>query len=260
MGVKIMAQPDLKIVEDEKPVEKVNLGWGRRKQPEITKNFDPEKSIKNVRAAYHNWKNLTDEILNELYIARAILSKSPSEAAKYMHGTTVPSMTWTDYCEALGFSRQTVNRWLKRAFGDDSKFEPKKIARKYVTSINNVSGKTNLYVVPWNGNVDKLLEKTWKGRVFVSVEHNIKLSAIEKLMEEYNAGNITDAFVHINRPDTSSELFQSLCEGALCFVDHKLQYEGDKNAKNSACFIYLGKNQKQFIKEFKNHGSVFVKA
>jgi hypothetical protein len=105
-----------------------------------------------------------------------------------------------------------------------------------------------------------LLEKTWKGSVFVSVEDNIKLSAIEKLLEEYSAGNITEAFVHINRPDTSSEWFQGLCEGALCFVDHKLKYEGDNGSKNSACFIYLGKNQKKFINEFKKHGSVFVKA
>ena len=40
----------------------------------------------------------------ELWIAREILSMSPSDAAKIMHGTIVPRKTWSNYCEDIGIT------------------------------------------------------------------------------------------------------------------------------------------------------------
>ena len=97
--------------------------------PEVPMEWSYTDSVEKVKANVYKWKNLGEEIFNELWIAREILSKSKSEAAKIMHGTIVPWMTWTQYCEDIGSSRQVVNRWLKRAFGniEDPDAEPKLI-------------------------------------------------------------------------------------------------------------------------------------
>ena len=57
---------------------------------------------------------MTTEILNDLYIAREMLSREgrPQETR-----TNVPVYTWNQYCVDIGVEKRTANRWLKRHFG-----------------------------------------------------------------------------------------------------------------------------------------------
>jgi len=83
-------------------------------KPAIPENWDYEESVKRLKSIVYKWRKLTEEILQELYIARAILAVNPSDAAKIMHGANAPRITWAKYCNEIGIHRSTANRWLLR--------------------------------------------------------------------------------------------------------------------------------------------------
>ena len=85
-------------------------------KPTVPAQWDYQKSIEKTKQMIYKWQNMTQEIANELWIARELLALSHSEAADVMHGTKVPRNSWSEYCSAIGSSRRVVNRWLKRWF------------------------------------------------------------------------------------------------------------------------------------------------
>jgi hypothetical protein len=82
--------------------EPIKLEKKFERTPAIPEAWNYNESVEKVNANFYKWKNLTKEIFRELWIAREILSKSKSEAAKIMHGTLVPWMTWSQYCIDIG--------------------------------------------------------------------------------------------------------------------------------------------------------------
>ena len=72
--------------------------------PEVPADWDYDKSVAVMATRYRTWKSLTIEMLTELYIAQSILSKPHSHKSG-----------WGDYCEAIGISKSTANKWLRRA-------------------------------------------------------------------------------------------------------------------------------------------------
>ena len=83
--------------------------------------WDYDTSVKSVEQQVFKWKNLSTDILNELWIAREMLSK-PGRPEKTR--SIVPQKTWNDYCEETGLIRRTVNRWLDR-FNSPTPVQPK---------------------------------------------------------------------------------------------------------------------------------------
>jgi len=81
--------------------------------PKVPENWDYEASVARVKPLIYKWKNLTMEIVNELWIAREKLS-TPAWNKK-SDGTKVPS--WAEYCEEIGLIKQVANRWLASIFG-----------------------------------------------------------------------------------------------------------------------------------------------
>jgi len=75
-------------------------------KPKIPIDWDYDKSVKKVKGFIYKLKNLTLEIVDELLIAREILS-----TRYYRDGTKVPS--WNQYCRDIGSQKRIVNRWLK---------------------------------------------------------------------------------------------------------------------------------------------------
>ena len=72
-------------------------------EPKIPSKWDYDESIKKVKTLIYKWKNLTKEVISELFIAREILSKSGSHKSN-----------WDDYCQEIGVERRTINRWIER--------------------------------------------------------------------------------------------------------------------------------------------------
>lgn len=81
----------------------------------VPENWNYEKSVTKVRQLIYKWKNLTIELLNELWVAREILSQNASIKPRSATGTFVPvDKNWDTYCRDINSSRQVINRWLKR--------------------------------------------------------------------------------------------------------------------------------------------------
>jgi len=78
-------------------------------EPKIPTKWDYNQSVKKIKVLVYKWKNLTADVVNELYIAREILSRKQS----YVANTT---FTWEGYCEDIGVDRSTVHRWINRYF------------------------------------------------------------------------------------------------------------------------------------------------
>ena len=82
--------------------------------PIFPKTWEYNESVNKIKGFFYQWKTLTEEILNELWIARELLSSSGQRTDL---GTKVPRFkNWTTYCQDIGHSRRVVNRWLAWTF------------------------------------------------------------------------------------------------------------------------------------------------
>lgn len=200
-------------------------------KPELPETWNYDESVTKVKSNFYKWKNLTQEIFKELWIAREVLSKSKSEAAEIMHGTLVPWMTWTQYCEDIGSSRQVVNRWLKQAFyGHLLQSEPDSSIDVLFRSARKVVGKSKKKIVD-----------AYNGRKAPD--------QIEKIVQDIESGTTDEAIVHVNNKYTYREWFKPLFDGYICFA----------NDPQGSCFVYLGDKRDEFVSEFSKHGVVMAK-
>jgi len=68
-----------------------------------------QASVSKMKPLVYKWKNLTVEMLSELFRARLNLSRTGRPES----GSNEPIKTWTGYCQEIGLARSTVNRWLQ---------------------------------------------------------------------------------------------------------------------------------------------------
>jgi hypothetical protein len=74
-------------------------------------NFD--KAVERLRPKVQRWGAITVELARELYIAQKYLNgqkgqRKDPDAEDYIR------YTWSDFCEAIGMSRQTANGYIRR--------------------------------------------------------------------------------------------------------------------------------------------------
>jgi hypothetical protein len=239
------------------------------KPPEIPDRWIYGESIKKVKPKILKWKNLSEEIVKELYIAREVLSMSPSDAAKIMHGTFVPRMTWGEYCAELGYSRRTVNRWLKRYYGEEEeqakegvevkqKSNPK-LPKKYIESIKAVmdSEITDTKDVGYKFDGGKMfLDLQNKYDEFGNLKYLLKSLPVNA---ENRNPHYTETIVLLNNKDTVYDWFKPCFDGVICFIDHKIKFRENGNNTQGSCFVYFGENEESFIKEFAKYGTLVRK-
>jgi len=103
---------------------------GQHKTPTIPDNWDYEDSVKKVKAVIYKWNNMSQDVIDTLWIARQKLSISKSDAAKIMHGSKDPCRNWTQYCDDIGSSKGVINKWLKLWYYKDDKYGKLLDARK----------------------------------------------------------------------------------------------------------------------------------
>lgn len=84
-------------------------------RPQLPKNWNYDESVKKVSGLIYKWKNLTEEIALELWIAREMLS----QVGNPNWNKSSNSQTWSQYCKDIGSSRQVINRGLKRWFSEE---------------------------------------------------------------------------------------------------------------------------------------------
>jgi len=80
-------------------------------KPRLPKNWNYRKSVKKMKRLVLNWRNISVEILNELYIARIKLSAQGVRNDLDPNGS---KLGWDNYLREVGLSKETVRRWLGR--------------------------------------------------------------------------------------------------------------------------------------------------
>ena len=76
-------------------------------------DWDYDKSVKKVRQLVVNWKNISIEIMRELYIARQKLSAS-GRRTDVTPSSNWKEVTWNQYLNDVGLNYSNVTRWLKK--------------------------------------------------------------------------------------------------------------------------------------------------
>jgi len=105
---------------------------------------------------------------------------------------------------------------------------------------------------------DDGLAQKWEGKIYMNPPYGREIvSWVEKLVDEYKNGNVTEAIVLVpSRTDTA--WFQKLNGYVWCAVRGRLKFS---QAENSAPFpsaiFYLGENISSFYQSFSGLGTIF---
>lgn len=244
-------------------------------KPQLPIYWDYETSTKYVSETIFKWRNLTEDVAKELWIAREMLNNSRKRTTT---GTFVPmDKTWADYCIEIGTSKQVVNRWIKKWFetvhisnnsGEYEWYTPD----EYVECARNVmkgidldpatSSKANETVKAeqiYTKEDDGLLQE-WSGNVWLNPPYSQPLISefSDKLINELP--NIDQACVLVNNA-TETVWFQNMLSrcNAVCFLRGRIKYLDESgNASNSPlqgqAIIYFGENYDDFIHKFNELG------
>jgi len=84
----------------------------------VPSTWNYEDSVKKTKQLAFNWKNLTKELFDELFVAREILSKEGRPET----GTIVPVKTWDGYCQDVGLEKRTCKTFRNLAVSNNSFF------------------------------------------------------------------------------------------------------------------------------------------
>ena len=79
--------------------------------PQVPTDWNYDKSVLKVQGLVVKWKNISVEILRELYIARQMLSKQGIRNDLSPNGE---KLGWTHYLNEVGLPHETARRWLKQ--------------------------------------------------------------------------------------------------------------------------------------------------
>lgn len=74
-------------------------------KPKIPEEWDYEKSVSKVKQQIYKWKNLSIEIIRELWIAHTILTSQ-------VIGRGFKGKTWANFCKEIGIDKSTAYRWF----------------------------------------------------------------------------------------------------------------------------------------------------
>ncbi len=85
---------------------------GKIEDRTLPQDWDYDESVNKIKTLIYKWKNMTLELLQELWVARENLSKIGNPYR--LIGEKSPIKTWNDYCEDINQKRNTVNCWLRK--------------------------------------------------------------------------------------------------------------------------------------------------
>lgn len=109
---------------------------------------------------------------------------------------------------------------------------------------------------------DNGLKQPWKGRVWLNPPYGGDARLfVERLLKEYQVGNVTAACLLTNSHPTETKWFQELFAYPICFVRSRIDFGGPSREVSStsthgSAIAYLGSNEKKFAETFSEFGAV----
>lgn len=108
---------------------------------------------------------------------------------------------------------------------------------------------------------DNGLEQEWFGNVWLNPPYGKDgPKFVSRLVEEYEAGIVTEAIILVNSNSTETNWFAPLWDYLLCFSNHRINFKspvGNGNGStHGSVFIYLGPNKAEFAKQFQAFGYI----
>lgn len=106
------------------------------------------------------------------------------------------------------------------------------------------------------------LRPEWSGRVWLNPPYGrLAGDFTRKLLNEYAAGRVSAAVVLVNAHCTDTSWFGGLWDHALCFTDHRIDFDSGERGKDSSSthgsvFAYLGPDPAKFADIFSAFGAV----
>lgn len=109
---------------------------------------------------------------------------------------------------------------------------------------------------------DNGLQQPWKGRVWLNPPYGGEARLfVERLLREFQVGNVTAACLLVNSHPTETQWFQALLDHPICFVRGRIDFGGPSRAISStsthgSAIVYLGENEAKFVEVFSAFGRV----
>lgn len=100
----------------------------------------------------------------------------------------------------------------------------------------------------------------WFGRVWLNPPYSAPGAFVDKLIEEYTAGNVKQACVLLNNATETRWFQRLLARFPVCFFNQRLAFwrhdHEDVGARQGQALFYLGPDVEKFVEVFGEHGIV----
>lgn len=109
---------------------------------------------------------------------------------------------------------------------------------------------------------DDGLKQPWKGRVWLNPPYGGQARGfIERLIREYEVGNVSAGLALINSHPTETKWFQELFRYSVCFIRGRIDFGGPSrevstSSTHGSAIAYLGADLDGFVREFTQFGAV----
>lgn len=105
---------------------------------------------------------------------------------------------------------------------------------------------------------DDGLAQEWRGRVFMNPPFSRSAAFVDRLLREYDAGNVSQAII-LCAARAETRWFHPLFDHTICFPDHRVKFWAPGRVPAppfTPAFAYLGSDVQKFAGEFSRFGSV----
>ena len=112
---------------------------------------------------------------------------------------------------------------------------------------------------------DNGLKKPWKGTLWLNPPYGGEARAfVDRVVSEYQVGNVTAAILLLNSHGTETKWFQQLFDYPICFVSGRINFGGPSRtvtsvATHGSVLVYLGEDIDGFKSVFKQFGPIVRK-
>ena len=262
---------------------------------DLARVWDYDASVQRMRPLVLHWKNVTEEMLQELRRAKSVLSHQGARSDLVLGDAKL--RTWSNYLRDVGLDRTTADRWLSRLSQHPYNTLPNRWAFKssewytpseYVEAARDVMGEIDLdpasseeanavvkarkfYSIKDDG-----LTHRWTGKVWMNPPYASNLIGlfVDKLVKELETGGIEEAIIITNNL-TETAWWQSMPCSAVCFPAERIRFwhpgwkaparkafpkNGTSCSLQGQTILYFGKNPKGFVDRFRELGKVFYAA